>query len=338
MAINKAVQLTNYHTGSPKLDIVELPVPTPGAGEVLVKMQLRPVNPADGFVFMTVYPGFTPSKENANPIAGLEGMGVVEAVGENVSKFTVGQRVVGAPFPSVQSGNGTWQQYLVAPEDSLVGVPDSVTDESAAQFFVNPVTVVGMLNVLNIPTGEYLIQTAAGSVLGRQMIQVCKHKGIKTINVVRRAEQAEELKALGADEVIVSTEEDISLRVNEITGGKGAYGAVECVGGDLFASITASVRAGGTAIIYGAMSGLTAVFDIPSVLFRGVTIRGFWLIPYIDGLGKEERATYMQEVMQLLADQVIVPYAGEKYPLDKAEEAMAEAQKAARGGKVLLEG
>jgi NADPH:quinone reductase-like Zn-dependent oxidoreductase len=338
MATNKAVQLSNYHTGSAQLEIVELPTPTPRAGEVLVKMQLRPVNPADVFVFMTVYPGFTPPKENTTPIAGLEGMGVVEAVGENVSNFTVGQRVVGAPFPSVQSGNGTWQQYLVAPEDSLVAVPDSVTDESAAQFFVNPVTVVGMLNVLNIPAGEYLIQTAAGSVLGRQMIQVCKHKGIKTINVVRRAEQAEELKALGADEVIVSTVEDIPVRVNEITGGKGAYGAVECVGGDIFASITASVRAGGTAIIYGAMSGLTATYDIPSVLFRGVDIKGFWLIPYINGLGKEERVTYMQEVMQLLADKVIVPYAGEKFPLEKAEAAMAEAQKAARGGKVLLEG
>jgi len=338
MATNKAVQLTNYHTGTAKLEIVDLPAPTPGAGEVLVKIQLRPVNPADGFVFMTVYPGFAPPKENTNPIAGLEGMGIVEAVGEKVTKFTVGQRVVGAPFPSVQFGNGTWQQFLVAPEDSLVAVPDSVTDESAAQFFINPVTVVGMLNYLNIPQGGYLIQTAAGSVLGRQMIQVCKHKGIKTINVVRRAEQAKELKALGADEVIVSTEEDIPGRVNEITGDKGAYGAIECVGGDLFASITASVRAGGTAIIYGAMSGLTATYDIPSVLFRGVTIKGFWLIPYINGLGKEERAKFMQDVMQLLADQVIVPYAGEKFPLEKAEEAMAEAQKPARGGKVLLEG
>jgi NADPH2:quinone reductase len=133
MATNKAVQLANYHTGSPTLEVVELPIPTAGAGEVLVKITLRPVNPADGFVFATVYPGFTPAKENANPVAGLEGTGVVEAIGDGVTKFSVGQRVVGAPFPSVQSGNGTWQQYLVAPEDSLVAVPDSVPDESAAQ-------------------------------------------------------------------------------------------------------------------------------------------------------------------------------------------------------------
>ena len=116
MSTNKAVQLTNYHSGSPSLEIVELPVPTPQAGEVLVRISLRPVNPADGFVFMTVYPGFTPSPDNTTPIAGLEGMGTVEAVGEGVSKFSIGQRVVGAPFPSVSKGFGTWQQYLVAPE------------------------------------------------------------------------------------------------------------------------------------------------------------------------------------------------------------------------------
>jgi NADPH:quinone reductase-like Zn-dependent oxidoreductase len=338
MATNKAIQLANYHAGSPTLEVVELDIPTPGAGEVLVKITLRPVNPADGFVAMGVYPGFTPAKDNVNPVAGLEGTSTVESVGEGVTKFSIGQRVVGAPFPSVQAGNGTWQQYLVASEDSLVAVPDSVPDESAAQFFVNPVTVVGMLNVLDIPAGEYLIQTAAGSVLGRQMIQVAKHKGIKTINVVRRAEQAAELKALGADEVIVSTEEDIPARVMEITGGTGAYGAIECVGGELFGPISDSVRAGGTAIIYGAMSGLTATFSIPAVLFKGVTVKGFWLIPYIDSLGKEERAKFMQEVMQLLADKVIVPYAGQKFPLEEAAAAMAEAQKPARGGKVLLEG
>lgn len=65
------------------------------------------------------------------------------------------------------------------------------------QFLVNPVTVVGMLEELAVPAGEYLLQTAAGSVLGRQMIQVAKHRGIKTINVVRRQELVAELKALG---------------------------------------------------------------------------------------------------------------------------------------------
>ncbi len=85
---------------------------------------------------------------------------------------------------------------------------------------------------------------------------MAKHRGVKTINIVRRRELGDELLALGADEVIVSTEEDVVARVKEITGGEGAYGAIECVGGELFATVTSSVRNGGTVIIYGAMSGL----------------------------------------------------------------------------------
>lgn len=139
-----------------------------------------------------------------------------------------------------------------------------------------------MLDVLAVPAGEYLLQSAAGSVLGRQMIQLCLHRGIKTINLVRRAEQAEELKALGADEVIVTSEEDIGERVKEITGGKGAYAGVECVGGELFEQVTSGLRAGGTCIVYGAMSGLqvrthrTFVLDITSTSCLPTALQSKW--------------------------------------------------------------
>jgi NADPH:quinone reductase-like Zn-dependent oxidoreductase len=77
-----------------------------------------------------------------------------------------------------------------------VAVPDAVSDETAAQFWINPVTVVGMLRVLAVPKGQYLLQTAAGSVLGRQIIQLARHLGVRTVNVVRRAALAEELAPL----------------------------------------------------------------------------------------------------------------------------------------------
>ena len=291
----------------------------------------------DIFSVMGVYPGWSPS-EGSIPIPGLEGTGVVDALGEGVTKFTVGQRVVGTPFPSVVGGVGTWQQYLIATEQTLAAVPDSVPDEAAAQFWVNPVTVVGLIKTAGVQKGDWLLQTAAGSVLGRQMIQAAKHKGIKTINVVRRTELVEELKALGADEVIVSTEEDIVARVLEITGGKGADGAIECIGGDIFAQVASAVRPGATAVIYGAMSGLTATFSIPDPLFRGVTIKGFWLTPWMESKSLEDQKEVIDEVMSLLADKVITPYSGEKFPLEQAAEAVVAAQQPARGGKVFLEG
>lgn len=87
-------------------------------------------------------------------------------------------------------------RVLLLPEGLLslsiplqVPVPDGVADEIAAQFLVNPITIVGMLEVLQIPEGDWLVQDAAGSVLGRQMIQYAKLKGLKTINIIRRPEQ-----------------------------------------------------------------------------------------------------------------------------------------------------
>jgi NADPH:quinone reductase-like Zn-dependent oxidoreductase len=262
MSSNKAVTLSGFDPANPTstIQVQDLAIPTPGEGEVVVKMSLRPVNPADIFSLMGVYPGFQPVSGSV-PIAGLEGVGTVAALGAGATKFTVGQRVTGAPFSSVVQGSGTWQQYMKVTEACLVAVPDTVPDAAAAQFYVNPVTVVGLLEELAVPAGEWVLQTAAGSVLGRQLIQVAKKRGIKTINVVRRREQADELKAIGADEVIVSTEEDVTARAKEITGGHGAWGAVDAVGGELFAAAASAVKNGGTCIIYGAMSGLTVSLD-----------------------------------------------------------------------------
>ncbi|EFN59884.1 hypothetical protein CHLNCDRAFT_59525 [Chlorella variabilis] len=341
MAENKAVKLSSFDIGNPTstMTVVSGPRPAPGPGEVLVRLTLRPVNPADMFAIMGVYPGFTPDPASFPAVPGLEGVGVVAENGAGAGKFAVGQRVSGAPFTSVQGGGGTWQQYIVAREADLVPVPDAVGDEAAASWYINPVTVYGMLEALAVPPGEYLLQTAAGSVLGRQIIQLARHRGIKTINVVRRQELADELKSLGVDEAVVSSDgAGLADAVKAATGGSLAYAAIDCVGGDLFAAVAGAVRNAGTVIIYGAMSGLTASFSIPDPLFRGVTIRGYWINNHIGSLSADEKAQVFDAVMQLLADKVITPYAGQRFPLDKVADAIGVATSAARGGKVLLEG
>jgi len=340
MPKNKAVTLSGFDVENPisTISISEQPIPEPGEGQVVVRMTLRPVNPADIFSLMGVYPGFQPPEGSSPIVPGLEGTGTVHAVGSDATKFQIGQRVVGAPFTTVEHGNGTWQQYMVVPESCLLGVPDSVSDDAAAQFWVNPVTVVGLLAEINAPAGEYILQTAAGSVLGRQLIQVAKHRGIKTINVVRRAALIEELKALGADEVLIQGQDDIVARVKEITHGNGAYSAVDAIGGDMLGTCAAATRSNGTTIIYGAMAGLGGSVGIPDILFRGVTIKGFWLVPWTNSKSSEERQKVLEDTMDLLAKGVMTPYSGVRMPLEKAAEAVVASQAAARGGKVLLEG
>ncbi|KAK9864297.1 hypothetical protein WJX84_011779 [Apatococcus fuscideae] len=300
-------------------------------------MVLRPVNPSDVFSVQGVYPGFRPAALPAVP--GLEGLAVVEAHGEGAGKIAKGTRVVTIwPTWPASSGNGTWQQYICVPEDILVTVPDGLADEVAAQFLVNPVTVVGMVEVLQIPKGEWLIQDGAGSVLGRQMIQYAKLKGLKTINVVRRQEQAQELLDLGADAVICSSTENVAERAKEITGGKGAYAGTDAVAGEMLSQIICSVRRKGTILNYGAMSGITFTASVADILFGLKTLTGFWLPQWLATLSQEKVHAIAQEVLQLLKEGKLTPYSGKTFALEDAKAAIAHATKDARGGKVFLKG
>ena len=167
-----------------KLQVLEAPIPVPGAGEVLVHMRMRPVDPADFFSIMGVYPGFQ-AKAGPDAVPGLEGMGVIAKLGGGDTKgFKVGARVVPMNWGKAQAGSGTWTEYLVAKVEDLVDVPDSVSDESAAQLLVNPLTAIAMLDVLAAPAGNYVLQSAGGSALGKQLIQIAKSRGLKTISTV----------------------------------------------------------------------------------------------------------------------------------------------------------
>ena len=217
-----------------------------------------------------VYPGWQPESFPATP--GVEGCGHV--VDPNGSEFVEGQRGI----ILFKNGQGSWQEYATIPAKNFLPIPDSCSDESAAQFLVNPVTAYGMLDVLNAPKGEFLIQSAAGSILGREFIIMAKLRGIKTINLVRRGGSAiTELIDIGADYVINTSEEDVVARIKEITNGKGAYCAIDAVAGELTSKIIQSVRDFGTVIVYGALSGLSFTGSVLDSIFRNVSVTGFWL-------------------------------------------------------------
>ncbi|CAK9238299.1 unnamed protein product [Sphagnum troendelagicum] len=322
---NTAVEQQNFDAQDPfaGLALVTKPVPKAEPGHVVVRITLRPVNPADLISIS--------SNTLRNP--GSEGFGIVHEVGEGVTTVAKGQRVVPIVFRERQSGEGSWQQYVSLKQELVWPVPDSISDEAAAQFVVNPWTVYGILTDLKVPKGEYVLQTAAGSVLGRQLIQLAKHWGIKTINVVRRAEQKEELKALGADEVISTDNEDVATRVKEITGGKLAYGALDAVAGTLTKQVTASVRDGGQVFVYGVLAGWDATVGVGD-LFRGVRVAG-WIVPNSFAERFEE---YIDKVSKLIEAKIIVPLEGETYDLADFQLAIKKSTEVARGGKVFLTG
>ncbi|GJP41645.1 hypothetical protein CLOM_g1289 [Closterium sp. NIES-68] len=322
--------------------VADKPVPSLGPNQVLVRMQLRPVNPADGLCAMGYYPGFAPA--SALPATlGLEGMGVVAALGEAAAQsapdLAVGRRVVPLlALGALEAGNGAWQEYLAVDAAHVAAVPAGVSDEDAAQLAVNPLTVVGMLREVNVPRGEYVVQTQAGSTLGRMLIQVARARGIKTINVVRRAAQAAELKALGADEVICSTDENVAERVAAITGGRMAHAAVESVAGDLTGAVLSSVRAGGTVLMFGGASGASFTGSIGDFIFRDVTLKGFWVGRFLKALSHEERQAMAKEAFDLIAGGTVTPFTGDKMDLGEFAAALKNQMVENRQGKILLYG
>jgi NADPH:quinone reductase-like Zn-dependent oxidoreductase len=325
----QSVRFHEFGDPSEVLRVEEVERPAPGAGQVLVRMRARPINPSDLLTVRGLY-GSLPVPP-ATP--GLEGMGEVAELGEGVAHLRAGQRVI--PLGVA----GTWQEFVVAPAAQLIPVPDSVNDRTAAQFVVNPLTAwIMTVEELDLQPGEWLLQTAAGSTLGRVVLQIAKQHGFKTINVVRRREQAEELKALGADEVICTDEEDIPERVREITGREGLQKAIDAVGGETGAAVVRALGRGGVMLVYGLLSGEPMPIDGGRMIFTSSTVRGFWLGDWMRSAPPERQHAVTTEMLRSMASDEIVPPVEAQYPLAEVLAAVSHSERPGRSGKVLLVG
>lgn len=325
----RSVRFGQFGEPADVLGIQEVPAPSPGPGHVLVRMRARPINPSDLLTVRGFY-GVLPELP-ATP--GLEGMGTVENFGPEVRSVKVGQRVIPSRTP------GTWQELLVVNAMNLIPVPDSLPDESAAQFLVNPLSAwVMMTEELALAPGQWLLQTAAGSTLGRLVLQIAKLRQLKTINVVRRREQAEELKALGADEVICTEHEDLAQRVLAITNGVGVPGAIDAVGGQVGGDVIRVLAPGGVMLAYGMLSlEPTPIFG-GQMIFRTTSVRGFWLTAWLQRVPAAKQQAVSGEVLTHMAKGEIVPPIEAKYDLGEITAAVRHAERPGRHGKVLLVG
>lgn len=320
-----------YEFGNPAdvLRVEDVQQPEPGENQVLVRLRARSINPSDLLTVRGLY-GALP-KLPATP--GLEGMGEVSAVGDGVNNLRPGQRVI--PL-GVQ---GTWQEYILAPSAQLIPVPGGISDQTAAQFVVNPLTAwIMTIEELALKPGEWLLQTAAGSTLGRVVLQIARLRGFKTINVVRRREQVEELKSLGADEVICTADEELVERVKEITGKVGVTKAIDAVGGEAGAAAMNALGRGGVMLVYGQLSMRPTPIDGGRMIFNTTTLRGFWLGDWLRSAAPERQQAVTAEMLRSMASHEIVPPVEAEYALADVLAAVEHAQRPGRSGKVLLVG
>jgi NADPH:quinone reductase len=335
----KAIQFA--HHGEPKdvLAVTDKPLPEPGADEVRVRVLLSPINPSDLLYVRGHYSGVTPTFPAS---VGFEGVGVVDALGPGVQNLTVGQRVFAR-----NSQGGNWADYAVIPSAKAFPAPDGIPDEQVASLLINPASAILMVrHLLGVPRGEWLLQSAAGSELGRMIIRLTKRDGIRTLNVVRRREAAAELEALGADAVIVSTDGPIDEQVHEIVGPEGVRYAIDPVAGQTGTEIFRSLHQDGRMLVYGSLTGEPIrVGEDPRFTLSGRrTLEVYWLgywLPRLDDSGFYPSGTpaivrLIDEIADLMRVGVLLTCPGTKYPLDEIHTAVTEAESAGRNGKVLL--
>ncbi|MBX7221851.1 MAG: zinc-dependent alcohol dehydrogenase family protein [Blastocatellia bacterium] len=323
----KAIRLSEFGLPQEVLKLEELPVPEPAADEVLIRLQARPINPSDIFQIMGLY-GIKPKLPAT---AGVEAAGTIERIGADVTTLKPGQKVI-----PLKTG-GTWQEYTAVKSTQVVAVPDAMSVETASMLIANPMSAYLMTRVvMKVEPGAWLVQSAAGSALGQMVIQLSKVYGFKTINIVRRREQFDELQALGADEMICSADEDIETRIKEITGGKGAPFAIDAVAGEVGTKMAAGLGPDGIMLIYGAMDRTGVTVNPGAMIFKEATVKGFWLTRWLSLAPPEQKQELFAAVVPLvMAGKITSPVAA-RYQLEDFREAVIHAQQAARGGKILL--
>lgn len=330
----QAIVMKQFGEPAEVLNVEEIPTPAPGPGDVRVRMLAAAVNPSDLMMIRGTY-GHRPELPT---VPGYEGMGVVEASGGGLlPRILKGKRVAVG-----HRTGGTWAEFAVIPAKQAVPLPKAIPDDQGAMFLVNPVTAFVMTRrVLRVPTGDWLLQTAAGSALGKMVIRLSKRFGFRTMNIVRREEQVDELKQLGADAVIAfdASRDDpdkFRERVLQATGDDGVQFAIDPVGGAMGSAVANCLGKFGRMLVFGTLSGEPYTISARPLIGQAATISGFWLTNYLDSLGLLGKIKLVSQVGKLIRQNVLTTEIGETYPLSEIATAVQTAEQRARGGKVLL--
>ncbi len=316
----KAARLHGFGKAAEVLSIDSPDLPEPAENEVRIEMLASPINPADLNVIEGTY-GQLPTPP---AIIGNEGVGRIVRMGAGVPELRIGD-LVAVLDP------GSWCSHRTVPAARVIPLPPGIDPRQAAMLVVNPPTAYAMLHdFVSLQPGDWVVQNAANSGVGRCVIQLARHLGFRTLNVVLRAELIDELLKLGADRVVT---EDTDLRKD----GASAQLALNAVGGASALNMANALAAGGTLVTYGAMSRQPLKIPNGLLIFKNLAFRGFWLRQWFEVTPPDEQNRIFQFLGKRIADGTIRVPVHASYPLDRIHEALAAAAAGGRDGKVLLD-
>jgi trans-2-enoyl-CoA reductase len=309
------------------LRVESLPWPKPGAGEAVVKMRAAPINPAD----LNQIDGKYPIRAELPATPGFEGAGVVVDLGANVTNITAGELVI------LPHNVGTWREAVAVKADELVVVPAGIEPVHAAMLKINPMTAWRLLHdYVDLQKGDWLIQNAANSAAGRAVIQIAHELGYKTVNVVRRAELIDELRAEAGDVVLVDGE-NLRDEVKAETSGAPIRLGLNAVGGESALRLANCLAPESTLVTYGAMSLQPLKIPNGLLIFKDLRFRGIWINKWYDNATKQERMEAFRALFEMAKRGLLQTKVEKAYPLSAAKAAVTHAAQGKRSGKIIFE-
>jgi NADPH:quinone reductase-like Zn-dependent oxidoreductase len=322
-----SVQINAFGKPWEVVETIALPDPgAPGAGEVVIDMEFSPINPSD----LVLMRGLYGVKPKLPAPVGSEGVARITKVGSGVTGLKEGDRVL---FPR---GASTWVTRSKVKADGLFALPANADPQQLSMLMVNPPTAYLMLTeYVALKTGDWVIQSAGNSAVGRAVIAIARKLGVHTVSVVRRPELVDELKKLGADVVLVEGP-DLAKRVAEATGKARIMLALDSVGGPGLMALNDCLANGGTLVAYGVMSGGPGPFFTAPNIFRDLTLKGFWLLNWFNRNSPERIVEVQKQMAAWIADGTIFTPVEATYPLDQSAAAISHAAKGT--GKILFKG
>ncbi|PYL64796.1 MAG: alcohol dehydrogenase [Verrucomicrobia bacterium] len=326
----KTINAAVYETHGNPADVLHVesgPWPTPAAGEVIVKMRAAPINPAD----LNQIEGKYPVRAELPATPGFEGAGMIVEVGTKIKGLTNGSLVI------LPHNVGTWREAVAVNADELVVVPEGIKPVHAAMLKINPMTAWRLLHdYVDLARGDWLIQNAANSAAGRAVIQIARELGYKTVNIVRRSELIDELRAEGGDVVLIDSE-NLRHAVEDAIAGPPIRLGLNAVGGESALRLANCLAPGSTLVTYGAMSLQPLKIPNGLLIFKDLRFRGIWINKWYDNATPAQRMEAFQHLFEMAKRGLLQTKVEKAYPLSEAKIAVAHAALGQRSGKIIFE-
>lgn len=325
-------KVVRFHkTGGPEvLQIDNIEVDKPGSGELRMKVKAIGLNRAEAMYRKGQYlvQPKVPSK------LGYEAAGIVDAVGPDVKEFAVGD-VVSVMPPSSMEKYGVYGDLALVPTISVVKHPSNLSFIEAAASWMQYLTAYGALfEIAKIKKGDYVVIPAASSSVGLAAIQLTNLVGAIPIAATRTAKKKKALLEAGAKEVIVTDEENLADRINQITGNDGARIAFDPVGGKAVLALAKGMSREGIVIEYGGLSPDPTPFPLFESLQKGLTMRGYTLFEVLSHDKRREEAKKF--VLDGLSKGLLKPIIAKTFALDEIVEAHRYLESNQQFGKIIV--